>query len=46
MDKKIVVGCRNKNQANYKITVKEMVNIDEIKNVYLHDKIADTIMIL
>lgn len=42
MDKKIAVGFRNKIQANYKITVNEMVNLDEIENVYLHDKIADT----
>jgi hypothetical protein len=42
MDKKIAIGFRNKIQANYKITVNEMVNLDEIENVYLHDKIADT----
>lgn len=42
MDKKIAIGFRNKIQANYKITVNEMVNLDEIENVYIHDKIADT----
>ena len=42
MDKKIAIGFRNKIQANYKITVNEMLNLDEIENVYLHDKIADT----
>jgi hypothetical protein len=41
MDKKIAIGFRNKIQANYKITVNEMLNLDQVENVYLHDKIAD-----
>ncbi|MFM2369461.1 MAG: hypothetical protein RL619_1767 [Bacteroidota bacterium] len=41
IDKKIPVGFRNKDQANYKITVKEILNFTEAENVYLHDKVAD-----
>jgi hypothetical protein len=42
MDKKIAIGFRNKIQANYKITVNEMLKLDQVENVYLHDKIADS----
>jgi hypothetical protein len=38
IDKKIPVGFRNYAQANYKITVNQILNIPEISNVYLHDK--------
>lgn len=38
IDKKIPVGFRNYAEANYKITVNEMLNIPEVTNVYLHDK--------
>jgi hypothetical protein len=38
IDKKIAIGFRNSAQANYKITVNEMLNIPEVTNVYLHDK--------
>jgi len=41
IDKKILVGFRNNAQANYKITVNEMLNIPEVANVYLHDKTTD-----
>jgi hypothetical protein len=41
IDKKIPVGFRNNAQANYKITVNEMLNIPEVTNVYLHDKTTD-----
>lgn len=41
IDKKIAVGFRNYAQANYKITVNEMLNIPEVTNVYLHDKTTD-----
>jgi hypothetical protein len=41
IDKKIPVGFRNYAQANYKITVNEMLNIPEVTNVYLHDKTTD-----
>ncbi|SHG26120.1 Por secretion system C-terminal sorting domain-containing protein [Flavobacterium fluvii] len=38
IDKKIPIGFRNYAQANYKITVNQMLNIPEVSNVYLHDK--------
>jgi hypothetical protein len=41
IEKKIAIGFRNKIQANYKITVNEMLNLDQVENVYLHDKTAD-----
>jgi hypothetical protein len=41
IDKKIPVGFRNYAQANYKITINEMLNIPEVANVYLHDKTTD-----
>ncbi len=41
IDKKIPVGFRNYAQANYKITVNQMLNIPEVANVYLHDKTAN-----
>ncbi|WP_035670339.1 T9SS type A sorting domain-containing protein [Flavobacterium sp. 83] len=41
VDKSIPIGFRNADQANYKITVKEILNFNEAKNIYLHDKEAD-----
>ena len=41
IDKKIPVGFRNYAQANYKITVNQMLNLPEVANVYLHDKTTD-----
>ncbi len=41
IDKKIPIGFRNYDQANYKITVNEMLNLPEVANVYLHDKTTD-----
>ena len=41
IDKKIPIGFRNSDEANYKITVNEMLNIPEVDNVYLHDKTTD-----
>ena len=41
IDKKIPVGYRNTVQANYKITVNEMLNIPEVTNVYIHDITAN-----
>ena len=38
IDKKFPIGFRNYAQANYKITVNQMLNIPEVTNVYLHDK--------
>lgn len=42
IDKKIAIGFRNDKPANYKITVKEMVNFTGANAVYLHDKVKDT----
>jgi hypothetical protein len=41
IDKSIPIGFRNTGEANYKITVKEILNFTEASNVYLHDKVAD-----
>lgn len=41
IDKKISIGFRNDRAANYKITVKEIVNFKEVNTVYLHDKVKD-----
>ncbi len=38
IDKKIPIGFRNGLPANYKITVKEMLNFTGTNTVYLHDK--------
>lgn len=38
-DKKIPVGFRNTAPANYRITVKDIINADQVTNVYLHDKV-------
>jgi hypothetical protein len=41
IDKKIPIGFRNANQANYKITVKEILNFTAANTIYLHDKVTD-----
>ena len=41
IDKKISIGFRNTAQANYKITVNEMLNIPEVTNVYIHNKVSN-----
>ncbi|TDD78788.1 T9SS type A sorting domain-containing protein [Flavobacterium caseinilyticum] len=41
IDKKIQIGFKNKLQANYKITVNEIVNCAAVNQVYLHDKKTD-----
>lgn len=41
VDKSIPIGFRNADQANYKITVKEILNFNEVENIYLHDKEAN-----
>lgn len=38
VDKKIAVGFKNDEEANFKITVKDIINFDQVENVYLHDK--------
>ncbi|MDI5949074.1 T9SS type A sorting domain-containing protein [Flavobacterium yafengii] len=41
IDKKIPIGFKNTNQANFKITVKGMLNFTGTNSVYLHDKTTD-----
>lgn len=41
IDKKIPIGFRNEKAANYKITVKEIINFTGANTVYLHDKVKD-----
>ena len=41
IDKKIAIGFRNVDQANYKVTVNQMLNIPEVTNVYIHDITAN-----
>lgn len=41
INKSIPIGFRNTGEANYKITVKEILNFTEASNVYLHDKVKD-----
>ncbi|MFM9827029.1 T9SS type A sorting domain-containing protein [Flavobacterium sp.] len=38
IDKKIPIGFRNREQANYKVTVNQLLNIPEVANVFIHDK--------
>ena len=42
IDKKIPLGFKNTNAANFKITVKEIINFTDINSVYLHDKVNNT----
>ncbi|MGG7033652.1 MAG: T9SS type A sorting domain-containing protein [Flavobacterium sp.] len=41
IDRKFPLIFENKSQANYKIGVNEIVNLDAVSNVYLHDKKTD-----
>lgn len=41
IDTKIPIGFKNTEQANFKITVQEILNFTEAENIYLHDKITD-----
>lgn len=41
IDTKIPIGFKNTDQANFKITVQEILNFTEAENIYLHDKITD-----
>jgi hypothetical protein len=41
IDKKIAIGFRNADKANYKITINEMLSIPQVSNVYIHDKVAN-----
>jgi len=42
IDKKIPLGFKNTYAANFKITVKEIINFADINSVYLHDKVNNT----
>ena len=42
IDKKIPIGFSNASQANFKITVKEVTNLTEVENIFLHDKVSDS----
>ncbi|MFV8368200.1 T9SS type A sorting domain-containing protein [Flavobacterium sp. LB2R40] len=41
IDKKIPLGFKNLKQANYKITVNEIINFTALNAIYLHDKVKD-----
>ncbi|NRS90081.1 hypothetical protein HNQ02_003016 [Flavobacterium sp. 7E] len=41
IDKKIPLGFTNNAEANYKIMVNEIINLDAVDNVFLHDKITN-----
>jgi hypothetical protein len=41
VDKKIAIGFRNDQAANFKITVKEIINFEQVETVYLHDKLTN-----
>ncbi len=40
-EKKIAIGFKNEKPANYKITVKEILNFTAANEIYLHDKVTD-----
>lgn len=39
--KKIPVGFKNTNEASYKMTVSDLIDLPEIQAIYLHDKYTD-----
>ena len=41
VDKKIAIGFKNTAEANYKITVNQILNFTDAENIYIHDKILD-----
>lgn len=41
IDKKIAVGFRNVNKANFKLSVKDIINFSAANEIYLHDKITN-----
>ncbi len=41
VNKKIQIGLRNTEPANFKISVHEMLNFNGAEHVYIHDKISD-----
>ncbi len=38
-NKRVQLGFKNAAPANYKITVQEIINADNVENVFLHDKV-------
>ena len=40
-DKKIAVGFRNVNKANFKLSVKDIVSFSGANQIYLHDKVTN-----
>jgi hypothetical protein len=40
-NKKIPIGFTNEQAANFKITVQEIINFDQVHEVYLHDKLTN-----
>ncbi|MGO4821446.1 MULTISPECIES: T9SS type A sorting domain-containing protein [unclassified Flavobacterium] len=42
INKSIAIGFKNAAQANYKISVNEIINFTDSEEIYLHDKTADT----
>lgn len=40
-NKTFPIGFKNTELANYKITVKEILNLDVVENIYLHDKVTN-----
>jgi hypothetical protein len=42
INKKIPLGFKNTYAANFKITVKEIINFSDVSSVYLHDKVNNT----
>ncbi|MFV8375053.1 T9SS type A sorting domain-containing protein [Flavobacterium sp. LB1P71] len=41
LTKKIAIGFKNAAEANYKITMKEILNLPEVTTIYIHDKVAN-----
>ncbi|CAM2786213.1 T9SS type A sorting domain-containing protein [Flavobacterium frigoris] len=41
VDRKIAIGFKNTAEANYKITVNQILNFTDAENIYIHDKILD-----
>lgn len=41
VDKKIAIGFKNTGEANYKISVNQIINFTDAENIYIHDKTLD-----
>ena len=42
INKKIPIGFKSSSDANFKITVKEIINFNEANSIYLHDKVNNS----